>query len=187
MDDVKERLVGAARGLIQKRGYNGFSYRDVAAEVGIRSASIHYHFPTKADLGAAVAAGYTERFMERLASAEEETADVYRLLSFYASLFREVLADDGRMCLCGILGAEVASLPASVAAEAKRFFAVNLEWLARQFSRRIEIGDSVPADPPETEAVLFMATLEGAMVLAKGIDDPTVFDRVSEAALRGYR
>ena len=187
MDDVKERLVGVAQSLIQKQGYNGFSYRDIAVEVGIRSASIHYHFPTKADLGAAVAARYTDRFMEMLAAAEEETTDVFRVLSFYASLFKETLANDGRMCLCGILGAEAASLPTSVTAEVKRFFAVNLEWLTRLFSRGSEIGGVESADRPATEAALFLATLEGAMVLAKGIDDPKVFDEILEAALGRHR
>ena len=187
MDDIKAQLIEVAQTLIQKLGYNGFSYRDIAAIVGIRNASIHYHFPTKADLGAAVAVSYRERFMERLASAKEDETDTYNLLSFYTSLFKEALDQDNRMCLCGMLSAEVSSLPDLVAVEAKRFLEENLDWLSRQFALHANNADGRLSEGPETEAALYMASLQGALILAKGLGDTGVFDRIAEAALGRYR
>ena len=178
-DDTKERILDCTQALIQTRGYNGFSYRDVAAEVDIRSASIHYHFPKKADLVAAVARRYASGFMAQLESAGKKGKELPGLLAVYAGLFRQAVAKDRRMCLCGILGAEGASLPAPVAAEAKRFFNANTEWLTRQF-------EDAAVDRPATEARLLLATLEGAMILAKVEDDVGVFDEVAEAALARF-
>lgn len=183
MDDIKERLIATAQDLIQRQGFNGFSYRDIAAAVGIRSASIHYHFPTKADLGAAVAARYTDDFMARLQSADQGQSGTAGVLRVYASLFKEALADDGKMCLCGILSAEVLSLPPSVAAETKRFFDTNIAWLEGVFAKALAGGGIDPDRTPRVEAALFLASLEGAMLVAKGAEDPSLFDAVVDRAI----
>ena len=64
------RILDVAEGLAQTRGFNGFSYADIAAEIGITKASLHYHFPSKADLGRALVRRYTERFMDALDAIE---------------------------------------------------------------------------------------------------------------------
>ena len=102
--DVAERL-------IQTRGFNGFSYADVAEEVGITKASLHYHFPTKADLGLSLVHRYQENFEEALAELARGGGDTRTLLEGYAELYRSVLRKD-RMCLCGMLAAEHSTLPA---------------------------------------------------------------------------
>lgn len=186
MEDVKSQLIEVAQALIQKLGYNGFSYRDIAAKVGIRSASIHYHFPTKENLGAAAAAGYTDRFMERLAIAAENETSMLELLSFYVSLFRETLERDSRMCLCGMLSAEISSLPASVALEVRNFFEQNLKWLSTVLARHPMAAKDGNPETAESEAAWFMATLEGALILAKGLGEPDTFERIAEAALQRY-
>ncbi|MDP6707792.1 MAG: TetR/AcrR family transcriptional regulator [Alphaproteobacteria bacterium] len=186
-EDTRGRIIDAAERLMQLRGYNGFSYRDIAAEVGIRSPSIHHHFPTKADLGVAVARRYTERFQERLRQAQADGADARRTLEVLVSLFREVLAREGRMCLCGILGAELPSLPDEVAAEARRFFEVNTDWLARLLRDAVRDGLVDLVAPPELEARLLFATLEGAMIRAKTEDTIGSFDEVAAAALQRLR
>lgn len=183
MENVKERLVDTAEALIQRRGYNGFSYRDIAAEVGIRAASIHYHFPTKADLGAQVAARYTDRFMNRLAAAEAKTDDASRLLAIYVAMFKATLEDDRRMCLCGILAAEIAALPEAVATAARLFFEANLNWLTLHMPRRSEGGTPHTKSARRILAAHFLASLEGAMIVAKGLDDPKLFDQIAAEAL----
>ena len=55
MSGTAERLMDLAEAHIRDRGYAGFSFRDLAAEVGIKSASVHHHFPTKAKMAAVVA------------------------------------------------------------------------------------------------------------------------------------
>lgn len=186
MDDIKERLIEVAQNLIQRRGYNGFSYRDIAAEVGIRSASIHYHFPTKADLGVSVAARYSEQFLGKLHRAAEETDDTSKLLKVFASLFRESLIQEGRICLCGMLGAEVESLPREVAVEVKRFFDASLDWLTGVLRRGKKSGDAARVDTVENEAATIFATLEGAMIIAKGAGNLDLFDKIVDTTLRPY-
>ena len=66
MENREQNILAAAEALVRERGYNGFSFREVAREVGIKSSSVHYHFPTKEDLGAAIAENYTENFLSKL-------------------------------------------------------------------------------------------------------------------------
>ncbi|PIW27782.1 MAG: TetR/AcrR family transcriptional regulator [Rhodospirillales bacterium CG15_BIG_FIL_POST_REV_8_21_14_020_66_15] len=184
MDGIKERLLETAQALIQTRGYNGFSYRDIADKVGIRAASIHYHFPTKECLGAAVAAHYTDAFMAELDRARDRTKDPVELLRAYAGLFRRTLATKDRMCLCGMLAAEVAALPISVAAETKRFFQENLRWLTAVFADAAgDHGKASPSPIPEEQASHFLALLEGAMLVAKASGDIGAFDRTVRTEL----
>jgi len=178
MSDVKDELVAVAQRLIQTNGFNGFSFRDIASIVGIKSASIHYHFPTKADLGAAAAAAYTQDFMEQLSKAADSESSVENLLSVYISLFRQTLLSDGKMCLCGMLGAEMASLPKEVQDEVSEFFKVNLQWLAATLGKRSS-GKGHAKAKLENEAASLLAQLEGAMTLAKGLDDMEIFERVT--------
>jgi TetR/AcrR family transcriptional repressor of nem operon len=143
-----EEILNSAERLARRRGYNGFSFRDLAEEVGIKSASVHYHFPTKANLGAAVAQRYTERFIAGLGDPDDPGAGPRALLERYVDAFRRALVRDRQMCLCGMLGAEVESLPPEVASEVRTFFELNVEWLAAVLSRRAggAPGNGVPED-----------------------------------------
>ena len=109
-----ERILDIAEHLVQVRGFNGFSYADIASELGITTASLHYHFASKAELGSAVIARYAERFGEALAEIDRDVKDAHAKLEAYAALYAQVLRDE-RMCLCGILAAEYQTLPESCA------------------------------------------------------------------------
>jgi TetR/AcrR family transcriptional repressor of nem operon len=161
MSDKATEIMDAAEWRIREGGYNGFSFRDIAADVGIKSASVHHHFPTKAALAAAVARRYTERFEAAVAGADGGVAA-------WRAAFRKALGEDGRMCLCGVLGAEGGVLPPEVAAEAKRFFARGVDALARI--------QGEPTVERRQAALGILATLEGAMLLARTLGDPAVFD-----------
>ena len=130
-DGTRALILETARDLVQALGYDGVGYEDIAERMGIESTEIERYFPSKADLGAAVAAGYRNDFMTRLRRAEAEAGDALEVLQRYAGLFRTALVDDGRMCLCGQLGSEAAKLPAEVADEVRRFFECNIDWLTR--------------------------------------------------------
>ena len=119
-NDKAAQILDAARESIMERGYNGFSFRDIAAKVGIKSASIHYHFPTKADLAEATAKAYREAFSNLL---KELTApDAPGLLRAYGALFVFTLRDQGRVCLGGVLVVDSSTLPGQVRQEVQRFF-----------------------------------------------------------------
>lgn len=161
-----DEIMDAAERRIREAGYNGFSFRDLAADVGIRSASVHHHFPTKAALAAAVARRYADRF---LGAVEGERGD--RLVAAWRAAFRRALREDGRMCLCGVLGAEAGALPPEVAAEARRFFERGAACLAR--------AHGGPAAAAGDAGLRVLATLEGAMLLARALGDPAAFDRAT--------
>src|SRR6266851_2873660 len=108
VNEAAERLMDLAESHIRNAGYGGFSFRDLAAEIGIKSASVHHHFPTKATMAAAVARRYADRFLAAVVHQPNETAE--EAIAMYRSAFRTALDRDGRMCLCGVLGAEAGGL-----------------------------------------------------------------------------
>ncbi len=184
-------ILDVAEGLIRTRGYNGFSFRDLADAVAITSASVHYHFPTKADLGEAVARRYSDRFLAALGDPQAPEQAPADLLERFSVAFRAALGrssgETGQMCLCGMLGAETDALPPAVAAEAGRFFERNAVWLGVVLSRL------APAPDPAAlrrRALFILATLEGALILARSLKDPAVFDEafaaISPAAMAGH-
>ncbi len=162
--------------MVRRGGYNGFSYREIAKRVGIKAASVHYHFPGKGDLGAAVARRYTERFLDNIGKADDPDAKPSELLRRYVSAYRKGLIDEGLMCLCGMLGAEIAALPEPVAKETKRFFERNIEWLTQLFRR--DDGET-QSQEPRTKALRTIAALEGAVILARTLGDHSVFNDIA--------
>jgi TetR/AcrR family transcriptional repressor of nem operon len=172
-----EQIVTVAERLVRTNGYNGFSFREIASEVGIKSASVHYHFPTKADLGAAVARRYTERFLAGLGAPDDPASSPEALLQRYINAYRCALIDEDLMCLCGVLGAEVDSLPPEVALEARHFFERNLEWLETVLSRIHDDG-SGGFEATGRRALKIVAALEGAMILARNLGRNDVFEQV---------
>jgi TetR/AcrR family transcriptional repressor of nem operon len=169
MSATAERVVDAAEGLIQQHGYNGFSYEDIARQVGIRKPSIHHHFATKAELVAVVAERYTHRFREQLLAIQGRHARAPARLAAYAALFERTFVEDRRLCVCGMLGAEADSLPDEVASEVARFFAVNLNWLTAVIAEGQRASLIRPKPSSAAIAQAFLCTLEGAMVVGRGL------------------
>ncbi|MEM7732696.1 MAG: helix-turn-helix domain-containing protein [Pseudomonadota bacterium] len=162
MSDRRDAILDVAERLIRTHGYSGFSFREVAKEVGIKSASVHYHFPTKPDLAAAVAKRYRERFAHALEDTERRGAE--RVMA-WRELFRNALQRDGLMCLCGILAVEGDSLPAEVADEARTFLQLGIASLNE-------------AEPGRGASIL--SQLEGAMLIARSTGDPGFFAEATE-------
>ncbi len=170
----------AAKKMIQTSGYNGFSFRDLSREIGIKSASIHYHFPTKGDLAVAVATAYREGFSETLLDLENGAATTQQALQKYAALFQKTLDTDQRICLCGMLASETESLPEKVRMETIRFFEEQEQWLAKMLSKGIIAGE-LPADTNVTaSAKLILSTLEGAMIIVRNTGRRNDFSTVSD-------
>jgi TetR/AcrR family transcriptional regulator, transcriptional repressor for nem operon len=165
VNETAERLMDLAEAHIRSAGYGGFSFRDLAAEIGIKSASVHHHFPTKSTMAAAVARRYADRFFAAVAPRPNETAG--DAIAVYRSTFKAALDRDGQMCLFGVLGAEAGGLPPEVAKETLSFFRRCIEDL----SRRIGGPDG------EARAFQILATLEGGMMLARAYQDIEAFDQ----------
>jgi len=176
--DTRESLMSAARAAVQAHGYNALSFRELAKEIGIKSASVHYHFPTKGDLAAALASRYADdasTFLEGLLAAPQ---DHRSLMSAYTAVFRAALEDDNRMCLCGILSAEYDDLPEQVRVEVDRFTATNTRWLVRVLAARHP--KSAPKEL-EGRALAIFASIEGAQLVARGRRNIHSFDEIIQA------
>lgn len=157
--DVSERIV-------QTRGFNGFSYGDVAAELGLTNASVHYHFAGKGDLGVRLVERYTERFFAALSAIESSVQGVSSRLSAYVKIYEDVVAAQ-RICLCGILAAEYETLPAPMRVRLSNFFERNEAWLAAQLTAGRDNGELRFAAEPRSVATALVSALEGAMLVAK--------------------
>ena len=178
MSDTREKIMEIARRMVQSNGYNALSFRDVANEIGIKSAAVHYHFPTKGNLGAALAKRYTDDARGFCAGLLESGDDVKKLFRNYTGVFRAALTNGNRMCLYGIMAAEYDDLPDEVRLEVDGFTRANLGFLAALIER------SMPdADPAEREAraLAIFSAIEGAQLVARGRGDVTLFDRAIDA------
>ena len=170
--DTATRMLDIAERLAQTRGFNGFSYSDIAAELGIAKASLHHHFPTKADLGRALMQRYSDGFEAALAGIDAGPENAYDKLSRYARLYEDVLTND-RLCLCGMLAAEYSTLPAEMRAQVRRFFEKNEAWLAALVERGRKDKSLRAGGPARDVARMIVSALEGAMLLARSCEDPS--------------
>lgn len=174
----KSDILTVAEKMIRSGGYNAFSFRDIAKAIGIKSASIHYHFPTKEDLGAAVAANYSDNFLRSLGDPEDIICKGKDPIACYVHAFKTALVKDESMCLCGLLGAEAKGLPDKVVQEVKTFFMSNLQWLERAYTLQ-----NHPMSAKKT-AHATLAALEGAMITSNVLGDLSAFDNVVDALVK---
>src|SRR5260221_826269 len=165
---TSERILDLAERLVQTRGFNGFSYADIAASLGVTKASLHYHFPAKAELGRSLIVRYERNFLAALAAIKAQGA--VERLKRYAAIYAEVLSD-GRMCLCGMLAAEYATLPKAMQKELRHFFEENERWLAAVLEEGRRSGELEFSGAPKEVASLLVSSLEGAMMLARSHGD----------------
>jgi len=178
------RILDAAERLAQVRGYNGFSYADIAAELGITKAALHYHFPAKADLGEALIARYASRFIDALAGVDAAASTASSRLSGYADLYLQVLRDR-RMCLCGMLAAEYQTLPQPMQDAVLTFFDQNETWLAAVLDQGRDDGSLQFSGSARDTARLIIGSLEGAMLVARTYGDLRRFSSSASSLLAG--
>jgi TetR/AcrR family transcriptional repressor of nem operon len=164
--NTRSRILDVAEGLVQIRGFNGFSYADVAAELSIAKASLHYHFPSKAELGEALIARYAERFAHALSTIDASITPVPAKLDAYANLYAKVLRQE-RMCLCGMLAAEYQTLPSPMRDAVVAFLDDNETWLALVLEHGRNDGSLRFTNTPADTARSIIGGLEGAMLVAR--------------------
>jgi len=177
-----DRILDVAEGLVQERGFNGFSYAHVAAELGVTRASLHYHFPGKAELGEALIERYASRFGAALEAIGDSPVGAQAKLAAYAELYADVLRRN-RMCLCGILAAEYRTLPEPMCEAVVRFFNSNERWLAAVLAEGREDGSLSFDGEPADAARALLGGLEGAMLVARPYDDAERFNAAAERML----
>jgi len=184
MVSTAEKIVDEARHLIMTRGYNGFSYADIAAAVGIRKASIHHHFAGKSDLAKAVveqSRAVIHAQVEKLANIEPEAGEQLRA---YATYWERCIADNSApFCVAGMLAAELPSLPGDLATSVKAHFADLTGWLEQVLALGARQGSVTLVRSPAEEADAFMSAIYGAMLSARAFGEPDRFVTITETLL----
>lgn len=175
-----DRILAAATKIAQAHGYGGLNVRGLAEQVGIKAASLYHHFPSKADLAAAVAKRYWEDSAVTLEALSAETQDPLAALRRYPETFRRSLENDNRMCLGSFMAAEYDDLPAVVQKEVQAFADVNVAWLAKTLVAAK--GAGVDEAPRRAQAIF--AAIAGAQLMARGRADITLFDALIETYQR---
>lgn len=177
--NAREALLVAATKIAQSQGYNGLNFRDLAQSVGIKAASIYYHFPSKAELGVAVARRYWQDGAAALEVISAQTPDPLAALGRFPEIFRRSLEADNRLCLSSFMGAETDNLPREMTQEMLVFAEVNVAWLVRQ----LVAAKVCTSDDAEGRARAIFAAVVGAQLIARSRAHMPVFD----ALIEGYR
>ena len=183
-EGTSARILDVAERLVQVRGFNGFSYADIAAELQITKAALHYHFASKADLGEALITRYAERFSAALDAVDNDGTGAGAKLAAYARLYQRVLADR-KMCLCGMLAAEYQTLPQPMQDAVIGFFDQNESWLESVLEQGRADGSLRLAGPARDTARMIVAGLEGAMLVARPYGDTARFQAAAASLLAG--
>jgi TetR/AcrR family transcriptional repressor of nem operon len=176
------RILDVAERLVQTRGFNAFSYADIAAALGVRKASLHHHFASKSELGLAVIGRYRADFLAALERIEGETPDGRERLRRYAELYGSVLRRK-RMCLCGMMAADVATLPRPLRESLTEFFRENESWLERILDGGRDRGELSFEGSAASLAAFVVGSLEGAMLVARGSGRMEEFDAAADRLL----
>ena len=184
LSSTADAILACSRALIVKGGYNGFSYADIADVVGIRKASIHHHFPTKAGLVKALVAFYRVDVEQGIGKLERAVADPLAQLDAYIAYWKACIGDaSAPFCVCALLAVELPVLPEEVALQVRQHFLFLSGWLTSVLERGVAEGAIALAGPPRVEAEAFMASVHGAMLSARTYGDSGIFGTIMDQQL----
>lgn len=183
-NNTSDAILTCARALIATGGYNGFSYADIADVVGIRKASIHHHFPGKADLVMTLVTRYREEVEAGIGQLEQAIPDPLAQLQAYIGYWKTCIGDaTAPFCVCALLASEMPILPEEVALEIRTYFRYLSGWLTSVLTRGVERGVIAVATSPQVEAEAFMALVHGAMLSARAYGDTAAFGAIMDPQL----
>ena len=178
---TSDDILGCARTLIIAGGYNGFSYADIAAVVGIRKASIHHHFPTKVDLVRTLVERYREEVDMGIAEIERHSPDAVDQLRSYVGFWEDCIGDPTTsFCVCALLASQIPVLPHEIVLELRAHFRTLSGWLTSVLDRGAKQGTIVLSGSARAEAEAFMATMHGAMLSARAYGEPTILEAIAK-------
>jgi TetR/AcrR family transcriptional repressor of nem operon len=183
-----EAILRCARSSIVAGGYNGFSYADIAAVVGIRKASIHHHFPTKIDLVLALVKQYRGEAEAGTAEIERHVPDPLEQLRSYTGYWESCIGDpETSYCLCALLATQIPVLPDEIALEVRAYFRALSAWLTSVLERGAQQGSITLSADAHSEAEALMAAVHGAMLAARAYGDPQAFAAITRPVIDRLR
>ncbi|MQB45768.1 TetR/AcrR family transcriptional regulator [Rhizobium sp. ICMP 5592] len=179
MTSTSGKILDTAQSLIVAGGYNGFSYADISAAIGIRKASIHHHFPTKAELVAVLVDRYRQQAEAGLNSLQEQFSSPAEQLRAYLNFWQMCIRDASLpFCICAMLAGEMQMLPEEVASRVRAHFHSLARWFTSVLAAGAEQGLFRLDKQPEEEAQMLMASVHGAMLSARAFSDPGLFTTI---------
>ena len=170
------KILDIAERRMRQTGYNAVSYRNIAEEMGIKSASLHYHFPKKEELGEALVERYSDNFSTMLSQINSEGKLAQQNIEAFVDIYRHELTQNRLVCLCAVLGAEAAGLPERVNAKVNQFFDRNISWLGQQY-------EALGAADPANDAKITLALLSGAMMMSAVQNDNSIFEAAAQSII----
>ena len=175
-------LLDQAQTLVQERGFNAFSYKDLAKAVGIRTASIHYHFPSKGDLGVALMQRYSAGLEGLLTSLDARRSSHLSRLKGLIDAYAATEAK-GAICLCGSLASDLNTLPEHLAGAVAAYLDRSLAWIQTVLEDGIREGEFTPKGKPADLAAILISSLQGALMLSRGSGGTPLIARVRRSFL----
>lgn len=177
--ETKERIIAITKDLIQEKGANAFSYQDLADQLKIKKASIHYHFPHKNDLLLAVVKHYSNELKQYLANLDSTNQNKSKKkLIKYFDIYLELAKSSDKLCLCGILASEILSFPTKLAKEINEFFQIHETWLSNLFQEAKDNNELNYVGSATNLAAMVFSSIQGALVISRTKKDPSYLKSV---------
>jgi TetR/AcrR family transcriptional repressor of nem operon len=165
----KRTIMDLAESLLQEKGFNGFSYAHISAELGVKNATVHYHFSTKEELACAVIQRYRDRFQLWINNSRIKNLSPVEKLDWFFSIYTDTRADNGKVCLAGSLETEFNSLPHSVREQTEALTRELLDWLQTTLREGRDAGAFQFNGDPAAKAALILSSLQGALQMARAL------------------
>lgn len=162
--DTRQQILELAEALIRKKGYNSFSYHEIAATLNIRNAAVHYHFPTKEVLGLEVVRENIRRFSffrERVAGLPAAAQ-----LDEFIKSYTENCAE-GKVCLVGAISVEYSGLPANLTEVMRGLTSIISDWLTELLATGRASGAFIFKQEPHQKALMIITNLAAGIQLAR--------------------
>jgi AcrR family transcriptional regulator len=183
IENSKRTILNMAEALLQDMGFNGFSYAHIASELGVKNAAIHYHFPTKEDLGCAVVRRYRDRFQLWVNNARVKDLSPQAKLDWFFGIYTDMRADKGKVCLVGSMEAEFNSIPAGLQAEVEGLHRELLNWLESTLGEGRDAGVFIFNGEPVNKAALILSSVQGGLQMARALGTKKFHDIVEQLKL----
>ncbi|PKN68911.1 MAG: TetR/AcrR family transcriptional regulator [Deltaproteobacteria bacterium HGW-Deltaproteobacteria-12] len=170
LNGTKKQIIDLAESLLLQRGYNGFSYSHISAALNVKNAAIHYHFPTKTELGVAIIQRTRQQFEKWTNNSRIDNMSYLKKLDAFFDIFRNFLKFEGPVCLGSALENDFNTLPGEMQQETRAFIADFLTWLEKLLKEGRDTGEFSFSGPPKEQAVFVLAALQGASQMVRATD-----------------
>ncbi|MCE7736717.1 MAG: TetR/AcrR family transcriptional regulator [Candidatus Heimdallarchaeota archaeon] len=181
-EDTRKKILNTALNFIRSKSYNSFSFNDIAKEVGIKKASVHYHFESKEILGIAAVENYKEKVIYLTKKLDKSTQDPWERLEHYFAFFKTGLKND-YICPAAVLSAEINSIPKEMENELRILFDYYMEWLSKILELGRDSGEFKFSKKPIEMALFISSAIEGAMLFARAYKKPNHYDTTTETII----